>query len=75
MPPMTYRVLSTDLKTVTSEAFTAAASESRVFSALCEALSWAARPQGGNFSVVVVEELQGRPLSLRSPEEAARSVA
>jgi hypothetical protein len=71
---MSYRVLSTELKTVTSEAFAAAASESRAFSALCEALAWAARPQRGNFAVVVVEESSGRPLSLRSPEEAARSV-
>lgn len=71
---MSYRVLSTDLKTVTSEAFAAAASESRVFSALTEALAWAARGRHGNFAVVVVEESYGRPLSLRSPEEAARSV-
>jgi hypothetical protein len=73
---MSYRVLSTGLKTVTSEAFTASASESKLFTALCEALSWAARPRGGNFAVVVVEEPQDRPLSLslRSMEEAARSV-
>jgi hypothetical protein len=71
---MSYRVLSTSLKTVTSEAFAAAASESRVFSALTEALAWATRGSRGNFAVVVVEESHGRPLSLRSPEEAARSV-
>jgi hypothetical protein len=71
---MSYRVLSTNLKTVTSEAFSAAASESRVFSALTEALSWAARSQSGNFAVVVVEESQRRPVSALSAEEAARSV-
>jgi hypothetical protein len=70
---MSYRVLSTSLKTVTSEAFSAAASESRVFSALTEAISWT-RSQSGNFAVVVVEESQGRPVSVLSAEEAARSV-
>jgi hypothetical protein len=71
---MSYRVLSTNLKTVTSEAFAAAASESRDFSALAEALAWAARGRSGNFAVVVVDESHDRPLSVRSPEEAARSV-
>lgn len=71
---MSYRVLSTELKTVTSEAFAAAASESRVFSAFAEALAWAALPRHGNFAVVVVEESHGRQVHLRSPEEAARIV-
>jgi hypothetical protein len=70
---MSYRVLSTRLKNVTSEAFSAAASDSRAFSALREALSWAASGRA-NFAVVVVEEGQGRPITLLSPEEAARSV-
>jgi hypothetical protein len=71
---MSYRVLSTELETVAAEAFSAAAGEGRVFSALAEALSWAARPQCGNFAVVVVEESQGRPLQVRSVEDAERSV-
>jgi hypothetical protein len=71
---MSYRVHSTRLKNVTSEAFAAAASDSRVFSALTEALAWAALPRRANFAVVVVEEGRGRPLSLRSAEDAARSV-
>ena len=72
---MSYRVLSTRMKNVTSEAFSAAASESRAFSALCEALAWAATGHRANFAVVVVEEGRGsRPALVRSPEEAARSV-
>lgn len=71
---MSYRVLSTSLKTVTSEAFSAGASESRVFSAQAEAPAWASRPQHGNFAVVVVEESRGRAVPLRSAEEAARIV-
>jgi hypothetical protein len=71
---MSYRVLSTTLKNVTSEAFSVAASESRAFSALCEALSWAATGRHTNFAVVVVEEGKGREVSVRSPEDAARSV-
>jgi hypothetical protein len=71
---MSYRVLSTRLKNVTSEAFSAAASESRGFSALCEALAWATAARPANFAVVVVEEGKGRPVSVRSPEDAARSV-
>jgi hypothetical protein len=71
---MSYRVLYTQLKTVTSEAFAAAASESRAFSALTEAMDWASRPQRGNFAVVVVEESHGRPVSVRTAEEAARIV-
>lgn len=71
---MSYRVYSTLLKGVASEAFAAAASESRVFSALTEAMAWAALPRRANFAVVVVEEGQGRPLALRSAEDAARSV-
>lgn len=49
-------------------------SESRVFSALAEALAWAARPGRGNFAVVVVEESHGRRVPLRSAEDAARIV-
>lgn len=71
---MSYRVLSTRLKNVTSEAFAAAASESRAFSALCEAMAWAASGRRANFAVVVVEEGHGRPVSVHSPEDAARSV-
>ncbi len=71
---MSYTVLSTRLKTVTSEAFSAAASERRAFSALCEALAWAATGRRANFAVVVVEEGRGRPVSVLSPEDAARSV-
>ncbi len=71
---MSYRVLSTRLKNVTSEAFSAAANESRGFSALCEALAWAANGRRTNFAVVMVEEGKGRPVRVRSPEDAARSV-
>ncbi len=71
---MSYRVLSTDLKNVASEAFAADASESRAFSVLAEALAWATLSRRGNFAVVVVEEGRGRPLALRSAEDAARSV-
>lgn len=71
---MSYRVLSTRLKNVTSEAFAAAASESRAFSALREALRWAANGRSANFAVVVVEEGRGKPVSIRTPEDAARSV-
>lgn len=68
---MSYRVLSARSKNVTPETF--AASESRAFSALGEAMAWAAAGRA-NFSVVVVEEGRGRPVSVRSPEDAARSV-
>lgn len=71
---MSYRVLSTRLKNVTSEAFSAAANESRGFSALCEALAWAANGRRTNFAVIMVEEGKGRPVRVRSPEDAARSV-
>jgi hypothetical protein len=71
---MSYRVHSALLKNVTAEAFASAGGESRVFSAFTEALAWAALPRRANFSVVVVEEGRGRPLVLRSPEDAARSV-
>jgi hypothetical protein len=71
---MSYRVLTTRLKNVTSEAFSAAKSESRAFSALCEALSFAATGRRTNFAVVVVEEGKGRPVNVRSPEDGARSV-
>lgn len=72
---MTYRVLPTTQDRVKAKAFAASVNESRVFSALAEALSWAARFRHGNVAVVVMEEPVERPLSLRSPEEAARSVA
>lgn len=72
--PMSYRVLSTQLKNLTSEAFTAEASESRVFSAFCEALSWAGGGRAKNFAVVLVEEGRGKPVTIRSAEDAARSV-
>jgi len=71
---MSYRVLSSRLQNVTSEAFSAAASESRAFSAFCEALAWAASGRRANFAVVVVEEGKGRAVTVRSPEDAARSV-
>ena len=72
---MSYRVLSTRLKNVTSEAFSAASSESRAFSALCEALAWAGTGHRANFAVVVVDEGKGsRPALVRTPEDAARSV-
>ena len=71
---MSYRVLSTRLKNVSSGAFSAAKSESRPFSALCEALAFAASGRRANFAVVVVEEGKGRQVTVRSPEEAARSV-
>lgn len=72
--PMSYRVLSTRLKNVTSEALAAAASEGRAFSAFREALSWAARGGRDEFAVVMVEEGKGRPVVIRTPEDAARSV-
>lgn len=72
--PMSYRVLTTKLKNLTSEAFSAEGSESRVFSAFCEALSWAGGGRAKNFAVVLVEEGRGKPLTIRSAEDAARSV-
>jgi len=71
---MSYRVLSTQLKNLTSEAFSAEASESRVFSAFCEALSWAGGGPSKNFVVVLVEEGRGKPVTIRSAEDAARTV-
>lgn len=72
---MSYRVLSTDLKRIASEAVVASAGESRAFSAFAEAMAWAMRPRRGNVAVVVIEESRNPPLVFQSPEEAARSVA
>jgi hypothetical protein len=72
--PMSYRVILSRLKTVTSEALAAATSEARAFSVLSDAMSWAARGPRESFAVVLVEEGRGRPVTIRSAEDAARSV-
>jgi hypothetical protein len=72
--PMSYRVLLSRLKTVTSEALAASASDARAFSVLSDAMSWAARGPRESFAVVLVEEGRGRPVAIRSAEDAARSV-
>ncbi len=71
---MSYRVLSTRMKSVTSEAPATLSGESRAFSALTEAMAWASQSRRGDCAVVLVEELNDRSVTVRSPEEAARIV-
>ncbi|HRF09545.1 MAG TPA: hypothetical protein PL193_13010 [Xanthobacteraceae bacterium] len=73
---MSYRLHPASLGNVTSGKFSATKHEGRSFSALGEAIAWAARGWRRSDAVVLIEE--GSPaqqMGFRTAEDAARSVA